>query len=431
MKKLLLFYTMLFGTCCIYSQSQIISAVPVDGIGKQNVCIHSYTGQVAGASNRAFNLLYNVSEGSTSTKRWYNNTEWFPWVVFELTDFYSIDKIVFRDVRTKDATYGNVQEFYVYVSSKDPSFCQWKRVAHKQGTSSMDVKEIALDNADSVRYIKFICSPGIKADQTWDDGVRIYGLDIYGILSEKVERESVSTGKTVLGFNGALNYYERPLNILDGNTSNVESVWYSSRPDISDSLRWVVIDLEKNCNINGFRLYDAKVLITKAPNFSGYNVYVSSEMPDISKVVANKDENTCWKKVVDAYAVDRSAQNIKTDAIESVDARYVKLEIPRSRITGYLRVFQFEVLGQELATLVEEVKEVKGFSLIPTQLKQGETFSVCSGKVGILKIFNIQGMIVAEYLLQSGIQQTISAERLSPGIYIVNFNNDNQKLIVK
>lgn len=428
MKKTYLFIYLLacFGTYS-YAQSELISATPKDGVGNQIVNIHSYSGSTS-VNNGAFNLLYNHSDGAGSSKHWANNNQWYPWVVFELIDNYDIDKIIFRDAKTQSAENANVPEYHISVSSENPDNCQWQSILHVDGQENVNVKEINL-NAQNVRYIKFVGKRGQKTDGTWDNLIRIYGLDIYGTLSEKVERESVSVGKTVLGFNGESYYYERPLHILDGNTTTEDNVWRSTRPTVTDSLRWVVLDLETDYNITGFKLHDAKTLTPNAANITGYNVYVSTIAPDIDKITPNIDQNTQWTKVVDAYAQDRIDQNIKTDEIATTKARYVKLEIPRSRANGYIRVFQFEVLGKEAPSSLNDNK-LNELNIYPTQVKRGENILVKSEKGGLLKIINTQGQIIFEYLLQSG-EQNVQTQNLIPGLYILNLNNANSKIIVK
>ncbi|MDX9918780.1 MAG: discoidin domain-containing protein [Paludibacter sp.] len=428
MKKLLLINIAIF---CLsqLSATDLVPKTPSNGIGKQYVSVYAHSGQVVGTSNLAFNLLYNNLD-LNSSKRWYNNSNWFPWVIFEFTDTYSIDKIEFRDVGTVSENYANVQEYSVYVSSENPMNCQWRKVYSGVDEGDIDIKKIELNDVDSVRFVKLVCSPGMKSDNTWDNGVRIYGLDIYGEISEKIERESVSVGKTVLAFNANSSYYNSPLNLLDGNTTNVESLWYTNRPRPTDSLSWVVIDLENNYNINKFRLHDARTLIPDGSNLMGYNVYVSPDLPDISKIGANIDENTCWTKIIDAYAEDRTDVDVKVDDLIANGVRYVKLEVPRSRTTGLIQIYQFEVFGQEVPSLVQNVVKENGFSLNTNFLRKNNSLIMSSDKNGVVRVYNLQGVMVYEdYFV--GESQTITMNYITPGVYVVNFNNENQKLIVE
>ncbi len=411
------------------AQSRLISSVPINGQGNQFVCIHSHSGQVEGAPNLAFNLLYNHAEGEQSIKRWYNNSNWFPWVVFELTDFYTIDKIEFRDVKTQHDQFLNIDNYQIYVSAVDPMMCEWKLVIDKKEQASYNVKSDNLNHAEEVRFIKFVCSPGMQSDLIYDDGIRIYGMDIYGTFSRKYDRSSISVGKSILGFNGSSPYYQTPLNILDGNGCNVENFWYANRPSLSDSLRWVVIDLETTCKITGFQLSDAKSLIQNAPNIDGYNVYVSNVRPDLAKIKANIDENEHWVQVVNAYEQKRLDQAIKTDMIEEVEARYVKLEIPYSQTNGFLRIFQFEVFGEELVAAVKTVNLHQGLSIHPNVIKKGEDVQIYLKESGLLHVVDMNGKLLYNENLSAG-QHRIATHQFPSGMYMIYSQQSNYKFVI-
>lgn len=435
MKKLLFFIVFsLLGSTAVLA-SDLISAVPKNGVGKQIVSIHSCGGQTK-AEEGAYNLLYNASDGENSRKKWVNTSNLFPWVVFELTDIYAIEKIVFRDVKSFEPAYGNIPQYRIEVSLEHPDECMWEEVALKKRQGGFNVKELTFETPVKARYVKFTAWRGQLLTGSSDNGVRIYGFDMYGTLSEKVERESISVGKTILGSNNtsSTQYYEQALNILDGNKTNIANVWRSSRPSTSDTLRWVVIDLEKKYKINQFKLYDAKTLDTDYINISGYNVYLSTEMPDLEKIKENEDENTCWVKVVDAYEKNRLSDNIKTDVIIPEEARYVKLEIPRSKATGFIRLFQFEVFGEEVIeqNALSNIKE-SSFTIYPNPVKRGGAVKISAGN-GLLQIYSLEGTLVYEQNI-SNENNTFSTAGLHTGIYLVQIMNQNgsesAKLIVE
>jgi hypothetical protein len=412
------------------AQSVLISAPPQDGKGKQTVGIHSCGGQVK-AEEGAYNLLYNAAEGAGSKKKWCNTSNLYPWVVFELSDIYTIDKLIFRDVKPYESNCGNVPEYWVYVSLEAPDNCMWTEVAHQRQQGGLNVKEITFDPVEA-RYVKFVASRGIKSDGGFDNAIRIYGLDIYGTFSEEINREAVSVGKTVLGFNSSANYYERPLHLLDGNTGYVNNRWRSGRPPVSDSLSWVVIDLEQLYEVSQFKLYDAKTLDSGQTNLSGYHVYVSTEEPDLIKIGKNKDDNVCWTKVVDAYAENRSEQNIKTDEIATTRARYIKLEIPRSRTTGYIQLYQLEVFGEKAITALPEPKAGNRLEIVSNPVKSG--VSITLRGTGAVKIYSLQGVLLKEQSRIAG-KTRLSSAGMSPGVYLVQLIDGKQvyseKLIIQ
>jgi hypothetical protein len=417
---------LLLWTASLFAQSILISVPPQNGKGKQTVSIHSCGGQ-AKAEEGAYNLLYNAAEGANSKKKWCNTSNLYPWVVFELNDIYTIDKLIFRDVKPYESNFANVPEYWVYISLESPDNCSWTEVAHQRQQGALDVKEITFDPVNA-RYIKFVASRGIKPDNKYDNAIRIYGLDIYGILSEKTEKEAVSAGKTVLDFNASYSYYERPLHLLDGNTTSVNNHWRAGRPAVSDTLSWVIIDLEQMYDVNKFRLYDAKFLDKGQTNLSGYNVYASAEEPDLSKIGRNKDDNTCWTKVVDAYAEDRAEQNIKTDEIAPVRARYIKLEIPRSRISAYIQIYQFEVFGEEAPTALPEMKTGGRLEITSNPVKSGYAIPVQG--TGYVKIYSSQGVLLKEQSVSGG-STAISSAGMTPGVYFVQLFDGNKDAITE
>lgn len=435
MKNILLLNIALFMSWNMANASDLISATPKDGIGNQIVSIHSCSGQ-ASVAESAFNLLYNISDGDDSRKKWTNTSNLFPWVVFELTDIYLIDKIVFRDAKLFEPTKGNVPQYRIEVSLEHPDNCMWEEVALKKNQAGFDTKELIFDKPVRAKYVKFTAWRGFTSDGKADNAIRIYGLDMYGTLDEKIDYEPISIGKTVMGFNGASasKHYERPLNILDGNITNADNVWRSSRPSTSDSLRWVVIDLQKNYVIDRFKLFDAKFINTEHINISGYNVYLSTEMPDMEMIKANEDLNTCWTQVVDAYADNRLAQNIKTDDIQSTKARYIKLEVPRSLATGYIRIYQFEVFGKVADdNAISFVDEQSTFLISPNPVTRGEQVEM-NVQEGLIRVYSLFGSLLKEQVL-SETQKSFSTSGLEPGIYLVQYIKDKQtksvKLIIK
>lgn len=431
MKKTILFSILALFACKVGVASSLISATPKDGIGKQVVCIHSCGGETK-LEEGAFNLLYNASDGTNSRKKWVNTSNLYPWVILELVDIYTIDKIVFRDAKLFEPAFGNVAQYRIEVSMEEPENCMWEEVALKKRQGGFNTKELVFENPVKAKYIKFTAWPGTKVDGTLDNGVRIYGFDVYGTLAEEAQREPVSVGKTVLGFNNASTYYERPLNIIDGNVTNENNRWRTSRPGAADSAQWVVIDLEKTYSVDKLALYDAKTLIPTAPNISGYNVYFSTEQPDIDKIKANEDKNTCWTKVVDAYDEDRSGLNYKTDEFEPAPARYIKLEVPRSRATGAICIFQFEVYGEEITNSLSIAEAGPDFVVLPNPVKRGSSLTV--SEPGKVQIYSLEGRLIKEQIVSDSSDQ-IHTFDLDGGIYLIRLINNNTskttKLIVE
>ena len=403
-----------------YQQGKGIAYYPAHGIGKKVARIHSSSGQTKD-SESAFNLLYSY----LSPRKWCEDKNANPWVIFELYDYYNIDKMVFRDVAPYESGNGNVPEYWIYTSVTGTADNDWKEVVHKTGQQRVDVKEDMFDVPEEARYIKFVASRGIRTDNGQpENAIRIYGFDIYGSFSRPVDRGNVvSVGKTVLGFHNASEDYWQPLHLFDGDVVNEANQWRFARPSVTDSLRYVVIDLEEEYEVAKFVLYDAGTSGADSRNIDGYAIYVATEAPVIGSISGTGDRNTVWTKVVDATG--RRSEQVKTDVIEPVAARYIKLEIPRSRTTGAVRLSEFEVHkkgdGSGVQSACADVP-----TMMPTTLESGESITICcnveSGKVSL---YNLQGRLLQEVPVCGNGQQI--PIQLPAGLYVARLECGTQR----
>lgn len=401
-----------------YPKGNGIGFYPMKGIGKKNVSIHSSSGQ-ANTNESAFNLLYTNND---PLKKWCENKTLTPWVIFELNDYYSIEKTVFRDVAPYENGNGNVPEYWIYYSNTGVKDTDWKLAIHKTNQQTLNVKEDVFDTPLEARYLKFVATRGTRTDTgVAENAIRIYGFDIYGSFLRAVERNNiVSVGKKVLGFNDAKNYYEQPLHLFDGNLSNSANRWNFDKPATTDSLKYVVFDLEEEHQIEKFSLYDAGNFESNVNNLSGYKIYTSTQIPNFNLISNNEDKNTVWTKVVDA--TNRKLENIKTDVITPIKARYVKLEIPRSRTATYTRLYEFEVYKSPVLNANNLIKDKK-LRIWPTILKRGESINIDVEEPGELIVFSQQSKL----LLRSELLAEISRYPidLPLGCYIVTVKTKN------
>ena len=407
-----------------YPKGNGIGFYPMKGIGKKNVSIHSSSGQ-ANSNESAFNLFYTNND---PLKKWCENKTLNPWVIFELNDYYSIEKTVFRDVAPFESGNGNVPEYWIYYSNTGVQDADWKLAVHKTNQQTLNVKEDVFDTPFEARYLKFVATRGIRTDTgVAENAIRIYGFDIYGSFLRTVDRNNiVSVGKKVLGFNDAKNYYEQPLHLLDGNLSNNANRWNFDKPATTDSLKYVVFDLEEEHQIEKFSLYDAGNFESNVNNLSGYKIYTSTQIPNFNLISNNEDKNTVWTKVVDA--TNRKLENIKTDVIAPTKARYVKLEIPRSRTASYTRLYEFEVYKSPVLNANNLIKDKK-LKIWPTILKRGESINVDVEGPGELIVFSQQSKL----LLRSEVLAEISRYPidLPTGCYIVTIKTKNSHKCAK
>ncbi|MDR1682861.1 MAG: discoidin domain-containing protein [Candidatus Symbiothrix sp.] len=354
-RKLLLVLTAFFFCMGSYAESQLINRIPENSIGKITASIHSYSHQ-ANWGEGAYNLLLNPA----LKLKWCDNSSVQPWVVIELLDYYDVDKFEFRDVKPFEKNFSNVAAYQISVATEypyDPVLEEydesvWEVVVDKTETSESDVKTDVLDAPKRARYVKFqIMDKGVRTNGETENACRIYGFDIYGTFAEKVDRgDLISVGKTILDFyrESNQNPRETAINLLDGNTINISNKWCFGYPNGEAPYRYAIIDLEKQYEIDRFRLLDCQ-LLESAENLYGCNIYVSEWAPDLSLIKPSGDENTCWGEPV--VETDNEELEYDKDYVlaTSVKGRFIKLEIPMEKIieTKTSRLFQFEVYGSE------------------------------------------------------------------------------------
>lgn len=405
-----------------------IAGIPLHGIGKQVVSIHSSSGETK-QEESTFNLLYtHVYPG----KKWCEDENENPWVVFELADYYNIERIIFRDACTHEPLNGNVPEYWIYVSTTGTADDDWIEIIHKTNQGDVDIKDDILEFPVEARYIKFVASRGYRKDNgAKENAIRIYGFDIYGTFSRAVERENlVSVGKSVLYYYNAKDYYQLPLHLFDGNKTNFSNKWSFDKPEAAGISNFVIVDLEDEYEIEKFVIYDSEFLDeSEISNVSGYKIYVSTEAPDLNKISGYKDENTVWQMVVNRNGKGRD--DVKIEEIEPVSARYVKLEIPRSNILNGVAIYQFEIYRKAEDTGNRQV-ERKTMNLYPSLLKRGESLSVNVPVAGKLKFYNNYGTLIFDTEINASCNIIVPLV-LSEGIYFVSFEDQfgNRKNIGK
>lgn len=406
-----------------FEQGKGIAYYPPYGIGKKKALIHSSSGQTK-ATESSFNLLYSY----LNPIKWCEDKNENPWVIFELNDYYNIEKTVFRDVAPYENGNGNVPEYWIYSSTTGTESSDWKELVHKSNQHNVNIKEDKFDVPEEVRYIKFIASRGTRTDNgNPENAIRIYGFDIYGSFSRPIDRGNiVSVGKTVLAFDGTSEYYCQPLHLLDGNITNQQNHWHFNKPGAEDSLKYVIIDLEESFQIEKFVLYDAGNFESASNNINGYNIYLSATQPDLSLISKTEDRNTVWTKVVEAK--NRRDENKKTDVITPFEARYVKLEIPRSHINTAVRLYQFEIYKHDNNSSITQ-KESKEIEIIPSILKSGDNLTLKNFSSGELKIFNSQGILVASKNISA--DETVIPLHVPAGTYIVELKNNTVEKTAK
>ena len=310
-----------------------INTVKLDGTGKLRCLIHS-----SGRTNDNEHEFYLNTREETRGKKWCDNKTDKPWVIWEFTDYYKINRFWFEDARNHEPGSQNTPDWKLEYSLDGK---EWKEILHKTNDGDRIYKDESFDPVE-VRYL--------RATFTKADGaVRIYGCDIYGEYSRPIERENnlISVGKTILKSYDAVNMRETASNLING-YADKDHKWCFAQASKDDPIKFAVIDLEDTYDIEKIELVDCKAGgETSEPNLEALNIYVSNTAPDLSKITPKGDSNDCWNLV--ASETEAGNQNTKTYTFKSksesdpeaepkevkakaetapVRARYVKLEVP-------------------------------------------------------------------------------------------------------
>ena len=309
-----------------------INTVKLDGTGKLRCLIHS-----SGRTNDNEHEFYLNTREETRGKKWCDNKTDKPWVIWEFTDYYKINRFWFEDARNHEPGSQNTPDWKLEYSLDGK---EWKEILHKTNDGDRIYKDESFDPVE-VRYL--------RATFTKADGaVRIYGVDIFGEYSRPIERENnlISVGKTILKSYDAVNMRETASNLING-YADKDHKWCFAQASKDDPIKFAVIDLEDTYDIEKIELVDCKGGRENDRNLEDLNIYVSNTAPDLDLITPQGDTNTCWNLVASATAA--GDQDIKTYTFKSksesdpeaepkevkakaetapVRARYVKLEVP-------------------------------------------------------------------------------------------------------
>ena len=353
------------------SDSRVLNAFPRYGNGKSRCIIKSYSSQTGDHESPFY-----LNTGSwLPNKKWCDNQNQNPWVIFEFFDYYKFDGFGFDDACTHENSQ-NTPEYWLYVSDDGENWGE--PVLHMSGVGDQNVKEETFAPVEG-RFVKAVFT---KAD----NAVRIYGCRIYGEYSRPFVREGsdvVSIGKTVMKSYDCANERESALNLINGVYEKSGGKWCFFAADINnDPIKFVVIDLEDLYSVNKFTIYDCK-LHEPDNNLEHYKISIATERPDVKLITPSGDSNTCWTEVVNAMDVNQDEKTHEHVLDTPVSARYVKLEVPRVNVDGdrghdlnhaTSRVYAFDVHGQAIQSGI-------GSIIVPTVNAQTEYFDLQGRKV--------------------------------------------------
>ena len=130
--------------------------------------IHSYSYQTNN-NESAENLILG-----DDTKKWCDNNTRRPWVIMQLPEDYFVDRFVFRDCKTQESQFKNVDQYIISVSTKAPEENEWIEAINTADHKVADIK-ISNITPTKARYIKFETKI-----PDGDHAIRIYGFDVFG-----------------------------------------------------------------------------------------------------------------------------------------------------------------------------------------------------------------------------------------------------------
>ena len=168
----------------------------------------------------------------------------------------------------------------------------------------------------------------IKLDVTNAIGTTTANSEVIDVLNS-IDYNAVTNvllNKTVVSFSGSTNNKETPGKIIDGETtpSSVSDKWCNVSPD-----NWAIFDCEGVYRFYGFKIYDCNSGPESGDNIRDYTIELSLD-------------GKSWTTVVDEK--NRSGDNIKSDYIAPLKARYVKLS---PKVEGTLRIWEFEAYAAD------------------------------------------------------------------------------------
>ncbi len=299
-------------------------------IESPKIRVHSYSSQVSAGEG-----VYNLLAPSTEVLKWCDNVTVNPWVIFELTDEYEVDRFLIRDAKTVEDYNGNMPEYWIYVSTTGTANGDWQEAVHQTGVENENTKVVNLDAPVKARYIKFVATKGVNNDNNPENAIRIYGFDVHGNLSQKTDRGAlVSVGSRFLSSTSTTPFYNNARHIFDGINTASEYKWELKKDAVES--HYVIVDLASLYNVSKLKTYDSG-------NINGYKVYVSTQMPDLNG-------NSSWVNV----PVDNINKTNHEQTITPVVGRYMKVEISSSNIEGeYASIYEFEVYATELVQYPE------------------------------------------------------------------------------
>ncbi len=327
----------------------VVNQYPPQGVGKVTSTIHSFSGQ-ASVDQGAFYMNSNHSFPG----RWREKTNECPWVVYELMDICRIDSLVLYDLDGQEDGFHNTTEYWVSVSTNGTT---WRQLAHATNVGAEGVKHISIARPAECRYVKLQVR---RAEG--DDATRLYGCDIYGEKTRDVSRgANVSTGKTIMKFEGQANEREQAAHLLVGAQDGYRKWCFYSADPAKDPYRYVVIDLEEEYDITSFQLLDSRSVETASDNknLDTYQVYFSTECPDLSLITPQGDANTCWTLAYEGKN-EGNISDKRGTFTPAVRARYVKLWIPRTTSDmndmKAVKLFGFNLFGKAVTTGVGQMQ---------------------------------------------------------------------------
>lgn len=190
----------------------------------------------------------------------------------------------------------------------------------------------------------------VKALKEGQQKVTIEATNSVGISSKEVtvcdvmneaefkQVKNVALKKSIQSFSASTNEKETPKNIIDGVQSpySYEGKWCCIGTDHN-----CVIDLQGSYRIYGFKIFDCKAGPENNENFDKYRIMLS-------------EDGVNWTTAVDETGRERD--NVKTDNIAPMRARYVKLN-PYSEEGMTFRIWEFEVFGADFSNMTMTAPE--------------------------------------------------------------------------
>ena len=209
--------------------------------------------------------------------------------------------------------------------------------------------------------------------------------------------------------NSSYNATYLPSNAVDGDTTTSTSLWVvnignSGSPNLAPLPAWIEVDLQGTYTIDSFRIFETSSAV-KDFYFQVWDATLNAGAGDWSNALT---------------VTGNPASPLTTyKTINPVTTTKVRLYITAHNSTTLLRMFELEVYGKLVETLIVNKYEKQAFTIYPNPVTNEILNIIGDQEVQSVEVYNILGAkINTRY--ENG---QLPVSNLAPGVYFLRVNN--------